>query len=357
MDAKATEKAIIGPDQLILITGATGFIGSRLVQNLVGRGFRKLRCFVRSSARARQFENYDELQKNGSRIEIFKGNLLSRADCIAATKDAAVIYHLAAGRGEKSFPDAFLNSVVTTRNLIEAALQHNCMKRLVNMSSFAVYKNEAREAGRRLDESCPVESQPELRGDAYCFAKVKQDELVSQYGEKFGLPYVTVRPGAVYGPGNLPIPGRVGIGSFGLFLHCGGSNRIPFTFIENCVDAIVLAGLTPGIDREIFNVVDDDLPSSRRFLRLYKRNVKQFHSLYLPHSISYALCFLWEKYSAWSYGQLPNSFNRKKWYSFWRKTCYSNNKIKSRLGWTQRVTTSEGLDRYFEACRIGKQHA
>ncbi len=53
----------------------------------------------------------------GVQIELLKGNLLSRTDCEAACKNVAVIFHLAAGTGEKSFPDAFMNSVVATRNL------------------------------------------------------------------------------------------------------------------------------------------------------------------------------------------------------------------------------------------------
>src|SRR5206468_7017915 len=117
-----------------------------------------------------------------------------------------------------------------------------------------------------LDESCPMEGQPELRGDAYTFAKVKQDEIVEEYGKKSGIPYVIVRPGVVYGPGNESIHGRVGIGTFGVFLHLGGSNTVPLTYVDNCAEAIVLAGLKPGVDGEVFNVVDDNLPSSRRFL-------------------------------------------------------------------------------------------
>ena len=134
-----------------------------------------------------------------------KGNLLSREDCTAAMKDVAVIFHLAAGRGGKSFPDAFMNSVVTTRNLLEASLRHHCLRRFVNISSFAVYTNTQKPRWRLLDEICPVEKHPELRGDAYCFAKVKQDEIVTEYGKKFGIPYVIVRPGYVYGPGKASI--------------------------------------------------------------------------------------------------------------------------------------------------------
>ena len=58
----------------------------------------------------------------------------------------------------------------------------------------------------------------------------------------------------------------------------------------------MLAGLRKGVDGQIFNVVDDDLPSSRKFLCLYKKNVENFRSLYVPHALSYLLCYLWEKY-------------------------------------------------------------
>ena len=351
--------AIIGQDDLILITGATGFIGSRLVRTLLDRGFRNLRCFTRASSGDTRVEALAVgLGHDETRLQVFRGNLLSREDCDAAAKDAAVIYHLAAGRGEKSYPEAYMNSVVTTRNLLDATLRHGCLKRFVNVSSFTVYSNTGKKQGRLLTEMCPVEPHPELRGEAYCFAKIKQDELVTEYGSKYGLPYVTVRPGYVLGPGKKSISGRVGIDTFGIFLHLGGSNEIPFTYVDNCAEAIALAGLTQGIEGEVFNIVDDNLPSSRRFLRLFKRKVKRFRSLYVPHSISYALCYLWERYSQWSEGQLPPVFNRKEWHSYWKKTRYSNAKLKTRLGWKPRVPMAEGLERYFAGCRDGEaRHA
>lgn len=342
---------IIDKNDRILITGASGFIGSRLVQCLLDLGFRNVSCFTRPSSNAARMESLTGLRDNGVGVDIIKGNLLSPEDCAAATKDVAVIFHLAAGRGEKSYPDAFINSVVTTRNLLEAALSHKCLKRFVNISSFSVYSNQQKPQGRLLDETCPVEAHPALRGEAYCFAKAEQDEIVTEYGKKFGMPYVILRPGQVYGPGNEGITGRVGLGTFGLFLHLGGSNTIPFTYVDNCVEAIALAGLKKGIDGEIFNVVDDDLPSSRKFLRMYKRNVKNFHSLYVPHVFSYALCYLWEKYSIWSHEQLPPAFNRRKWHAYWKKTRYSNQKLKTRVGWKPKVRTEEGMKLFFESCR------
>jgi nucleoside-diphosphate-sugar epimerase len=327
-----------------------------VVARLVDHGFRNLVCFVRPSSELEEIEAIIQQRPLGTRIEVLKGNLLSREDCEAACRDVVLILHLAAGTGEKSFPDAFMNSVVATRNLLDASLRHGRLRRFALVSSFTVYSNRRKPRWRLLDESCPVEANPELR-DAYCFAKVKQEQLVVDYGKNFGIPYVVVRPGSVYGGDKASIDGRVGLGTFGLFLHLGGSNTIPFTHIDNCAEAIVLAGLVKGVDGEVFNVVDDDLPTSRRFLREYKRNIRNFKSVYVPHVASRALCYLWEKYSLWSQGQLPLVFSRKRWDSEWRKTRYSNEKLKAKLGWAPIVSTAEGMRRYFQCSRQGKPHA
>lgn len=346
---------IIDSHDRILITGAAGFIGSRVVENLLRRGFRDLVCFSRPSSDAFTIKSMLGPRLPGTRVEVFKGNLLSRADCEAACKDTAVIFHLAAGTGEKSFPAAVMNSVVTTRNLLEASLRYARLRRFVLVSSLAVYTN--RQKHRVLDESCPIEERPDLRGEAYCYAKVKQEQIVTEYAENSGIPYVILRPGSVYGPGKDQITGRIGLSTFGLFLHLGGSNTIPFTHVDNCADAIALAGLVKGIEGEAFNVVDDHLPSSRQFLRLYKKNVRGFKSLYVPHWLSHALCLLWQRYSEWSQGQLPPAFNRERWYANWRPTRYSNRKLKDALGWAPTVSMAEGLRGYFDACRAEGQSA
>lgn len=350
----STTDLLVGPDEPILVTGATGFIGGRLVAALLERGFQQVRCFARPGSDVSQLER---VVGDGARVQVCRGNLLCRADCAAATKNVALVFHLAAGRGEKSFPDSFMNSVVTTRNLLDASVANGCLKRFVNVSSFAVYSNRRKSRGRLLDESCPIEARPARLGDAYCFSKVKQDEIVREYGRRLGIPYVIVRPGYVYGPGKDAITGRVGTDTFGVFLHLGGSNRVPFTFVDNCADAIMRAGLTPGIDGEVFNIVDDDLPTSRQFLRLYKRNVRRIRSIYLPHLVSYAFCWLWESYSTWSHDQLPPVFNRSTWHRYWKKTRYSNDKVKMRLGWTPTVPIEEGFRRYFESCQERRRHA
>lgn len=351
MIALETSKPIISLDAPILVTGATGFIGSRVLDTLRRWGFRNLRCLVRPSSDLAPFQKSVNGVAGGSNVEFIRGNLLSPEDCKVVTQDVAVIYHLAAGTTTKSFSDAFLNSVVTTRNLLDGALRHQCLRRFVSVSSFSVYTNQQKPRPNVLDESCPTENLPQLRYDAYCFAKAKQDELVIEYGQKHRVPYVIVRPGVVYGPGKPRIHGRVGLGTFGIFLHLGGSNPVPLTYVENCSEAIALAGIKQGVEGEVFNVVDDDLPTSRQFLRMYKQEVRAFRSLYIPRFASYLLCLLWEKFSEWSQGQLPPVYNRRLWAVMWKRTRYSNEKIKRMLEWTPNVSTAKGLKQYFESCR------
>jgi nucleoside-diphosphate-sugar epimerase len=350
-----TNDYIIKPPDLILITGAGGFIGTKVFESLLKYGFQNIRCLIRSSHHIAKLEQLAD--GSNAKVEFVQGDLLSPEDCTRALKGISIIYHLAIGAGGKSFPNNFMNAVIPTRNLLEACLQEKTCKRFVNTSSFAIYSNRKTPQRRLLDELCPIDEHPESRADAYAFAKLNQDRLVAEYGKKHNLPYVIVRPGYVYGPGKNLIPGRVGIDTFGIFLHLGGPNKIALTYVDNCAEAIVLAGLVKGVDGETFNIVDDDLPTSRRFLGLYKKNVRKFTSIYIPHAISYFLYYLWEKYSIASKGQLPPIFTRNEWHNYWKKTRYSNNKIKKRLGWKMKVSTKEGLKNFFEYCRERMSHA
>jgi len=348
---------LITPDDPVLITGAGGFIGSRVALRLASSGFRRIRCLVRPAGDLAKLQSAFGSSWDAAPVEVFRGDLLVPEDCRAATRDVRVVYHLAAGRGEKSFSEAYLQSVVTTRNVLAACLDHGCLRRFVTVSSFSVYSNQGNPRGRLLDETAPVEPRPERFGDAYCYAKVRQDQMVEEYARIHMMPCVMVRPGIVYGPGSERIHGRVGLDTFGVFLHLGGGNRLPLTYVDNCADAIVLAGLIAGIDGEVFNVVDDELPTSRRFLRLYKRKVRRFASLYVPHTVSYLLCLLWEKYSDWSEGQLPPAYNRRAWHVYWKRTRYTNEKLKRTLGWTPGVPMADALERFFASCREKSLHA
>src|SRR6266581_2000747 len=276
------------PGDQILVTGSNGFIGSKVVEKLLEYGFTNLRCFIRPSGHLARLQNVLDKFEAG-RVKFVTGDLLSRDDCRKAAEGVSIIYHLAAGV-EKSFAGAFMNSALATRNLMDAFLQFGEPKRFVNISSFAVYSNLGLRRGALLDESCPLEDAPQKRFDAYGFGKLKQEELVREYGEKYKLPYVILRPGYVFGPGKRELNGRVGINTFGFFIQVDGSHLLPLTFVDNCAEAIVLAGLKPGVAGEIFNVVDDELLTSNQFLKRLKK-AKPFRSVRIPYSLAFAMCF------------------------------------------------------------------
>ena len=186
-----------------------------------------------------------------------------------------MIYHLAAGIGEKSYPDAFMNSVVTTRNLLDASAAARAAAAIcAGQFVHCVLKPARSPMGGFWTNRAPSRNIPSSAAKPIASRRSSKSKSSLSTARITGFRMSLVRPGSVYGAGNAEITGRVGIDTFGLFLHLGGSNTIPFTYVDNCAEAIVLAGLVKGVDGEAFNVVDDDLPSSRQFLRLYKKNVK-----------------------------------------------------------------------------------
>ncbi len=346
---------ILAPQDRILVTGGSGFIGAKVVEVLLGMGFERLRCFVRPSSRLGRLQDVLKGLGAESKVELVQGDLLSREDCRRAVEGVSVVYHLAAGI-EKSFAGAFMNSALATRNLLEAFGGTGLARRFVNVGSFAAYSNINLPRGAVLDEGCPIERAYRDRHDAYGFGKIKQDDVVLEYAPRLKVPYVILRPGSVFGPGKPALTGRVGIDTFGVFLHLGGSNRIPLTYVDNCAEAIVLAGLAPGIDGEIFNIVDDDLPTSRELLRAY-RSRRRFFALPVPYFCTRLLCGAWEAYARFSGGQLPPVFNRRRCASEWGGNLYSNQKLKERLGWAPRVPMQDALAAYLGQFEPVNSHA
>jgi nucleoside-diphosphate-sugar epimerase len=328
-------------NDLVLVTGSNGFVGVSVVATLLRHGFTNIRCFVRPSSRRVRLDALVEHAPAGTRIDVVRGDLLSTDDCERAADGVSIVYHLAAGF-DKSFAGAFMNSAISTRNLMDACLAPGRLKRFVNVSSFAVYSNLAMKRGALLDESAPLEDAPQERYDAYGFGKLKQEQIVQEYGRKYGLPYVILRPGTIFGPGKKDLTGRIGIDTFGVFMHIGGANQLPLTYVDNCAEAIVLAGVKPEVDGEVFNVVDDELLTSAEFLRAYKRRVGMF-SIRVPYFLASVLCRMWENYSRRSQGQLPPAFNRRRCAAEWKGNRFTNRKLRERLGWTPRVGIDEAM--------------
>jgi nucleoside-diphosphate-sugar epimerase len=328
----------------ILVTGANGFLGTALVERLLARGERDLRCLVRSeqarAAVAALGRRYPE-----ARVEPLVGTLATPSGAAAAVSGAGLVYHLAASLSGAP-ADIFLSTVVASKNLLNAAVADGPAPKMVLVSSFGVYGVAGLRRGSLVDEATPLEPHPERR-DIYSFAKLRQELLFREYQARHGFPLVVLRPGVIYGCGGSRISARVGLQLGGLFLHLGGRNRLPLTYVENCADALVLAGQRSDADGETYNVVDDDLVTATQYLGRYRREVKRLRVLRVPYPLLWLGSWCVESYSRWSRGQLPPVFTRYRTSTAWRPTRFTNAKLKA-LGWTPAVSTEEGLRRAFE---------
>lgn len=328
-----------------LVTGGAGFLGRAVVERLLALPNADLRVLVRSSAQAERLHVMAAAHP-GARMEIVTGNLLSRADAARAVEGVDVVYHLAASL-KGSPADIFMNTVVASNNLLDALAA--APRTIVMVSSMGVYGTAALPRGAVVDERTPLEPHPERR-DVYSHAKWRQEKLFRDRCAQAGHRLVVVRPGVIYGPGGSPMSARVGLNLFGLFLHLGGGNRIPLTYVDNCADAIVAASENPDAVGHAFNVVDDDLPTARAYLRRYRREVVRMRSVPIPYAGMVLLSRSVEWYHRHSRGQLPAVFTRYKTATLWKGTRFDNTKLKC-IGWTPRVSTREGLAKSFAYLR------
>ena len=333
----------------ILLTGAGGFVGKRILERLLAHGQTDIRCMLRDTSKGAALQTIAATHPT-AQVELFAANLKNPSDITAALDGVGLVIHAAAAM-KGSPAEMFLDSVVASRNLLDAivALDAAQRPRVVLVSSFGAMGVAPLARGAMLDENTPMEAHAELR-DVYSYAKLRQEQMFWDYHRRFGFELVVLRPGVIYGPGGGHFSNRVGLSMFGIFVHMGGNNLIPLTYVDNCADAIVIAALSPQANGQIYNVVDDDLPTSREYLRLYKQQVKAIRSIPIPYWL-----LLWgskkvERYNTKSKGQLPAVFTPYKIRTTWGGNRFTNAKLKQ-LGWKPLISTREGLYRAFEAFR------
>src|SRR6202011_2737134 len=161
----------------ILVTGAGGFLGAVLIERLLELGYTDIRCNLRRKANVPKLETLSKQFPQAS-LEYCIGNLKSTVEARRAVHDVQIIFHLAAGlKGDAA--DLFLDSVVASRNLLEAIADMKPM-RVVLVSSFGVYGVANLGRGTIVNEETPLEAHPEWR-DGYAHSKLRQEQLFREY--------------------------------------------------------------------------------------------------------------------------------------------------------------------------------
>ncbi len=323
-----------------LVTGATGFLGRRLVRLLREDGLH-VTCLVRPSSDIGPLRQAVGDALWGG-VDVCTANLMDEAGCRDALAGRNLVYHLAAGLSG-STSTLFLNSVIPTRRLIAAALSAR-VQRFVLVSSLGVYGTQTLRAGAVLDERSPVDPQPHLR-DPYTFSKVVQERAVWEAHAESGLPLVVVRPGVIIGPGRGVLSSRVGLRLGPLMIRMGGGQQLPYTYVDNCAAAVRQAGLVEHAEGEVFNIVDDDLPTAKELLRMCRKAGAGVKSVWVPRPLVQPLAGAYEWYHHWSRGQLPGVLTRYRTAAMWKPLRYINNKAKAGLHWRPEIPFEEAFQR------------
>ncbi len=217
----------------VLITGATGFIGTHLVQKLVAEGY-QCRCLVRKDS------NLDTLKDISDQLDLFEGELTQKSSLEGVGKDIDAVVHLAAvghvaAISEESLKIFIDINVYGTKNLIEACLPHQSIKRFIHFSSTAAMG---------LIKASIVDEETEPHSKTPYQRSKRDSELAAMsYWENEGFPVVILRPCMVYGPG--------GKGEFlkicrlvkkGIFPKVGlGMNLTPAVYVTDVVQAAYLS--------------------------------------------------------------------------------------------------------------------
>ena len=240
----------------IIVTGASGFIGSHLVEALLKRGEEVIGIdeFNDYYDPALKRKNIAHLLSDPN-FKLIKGNI-QLLDWQILLEDVQVVYHQSAqagvraswGQGFRTYTEQNINA---TQVLLEAAKDSKYLKRLVFASSSSVYGDA--EILPTHEEICPQPVSP------YGVTKLAAERLCGLYYKNFGVPCVALRYFTVYGPRQRPDMAfhkffKSVIEDQVIPIYGDGRQTRDFTFISDVVAANLSAATVPEAVGEIFNI-------------------------------------------------------------------------------------------------------
>jgi UDP-glucose 4-epimerase len=235
-----------------LVTGGAGFIGSHLVETLLERGHR-----------VRVLDNFctgdpSNLEHVRDDIEVLEGDLIDVETIRRAVRGVEVVFHQAAlASVPRSIADPLATHaacVTGTLHLLQSAREAG-VRRVVYAASSSAYG-----ASTKLPKS---ESDPTLPLSPYAAAKLAAEHYCSAFSEVYGLETVRLRYFNIYGPRQtpdspyaavIPLFFQAMLARRSPFVNGDGQQSRDFTFVEDAVQANLLAAETPGISGRVYNI-------------------------------------------------------------------------------------------------------
>ena len=264
----------------ILVTGATGLIGSYVTERLLQEGG-TVRAYARNAVKARSLESLG--------AEIIVGDITDGSIVSRAVKGCQLVFHLAGVIGTVFKPWSYFDAVNVegTRVVAEAALEEN-VERFIHTSTVGVYGLDA-----KADTSEGSPQRPS--SDPYCDTKLQAERIVRDLFHERHLPCVIIQPSPVYGPRDetwtlYPIElirtGR-------MVLVNGGKGLIQPIYVTDLVDGIILAS-ERGRVGESYILSGSEVVTIKEFFGYYAEMLKRESIPSVPGWLALGLASMFE---------------------------------------------------------------
>ncbi len=321
----------------VLVTGGGGFLGRRLCQVLIQQGY-GVRVLLRKLSKE------DHLKNLGA--EIHYGDIRHPETLENAIRGVDYVVHAAAAQ-DGDWAEFEQTTVKGTEDVFAFSRELG-VSRVVYISSMSVYQVSGMKPGSVITEDSPLERKPQARG-FYTWSKLKAEKVAEKVmNQSDGVPTVILRPATIFGPGGPVFSPLIGISVFDkIFAILGRSSmKLPFVYIDNLVDAIVLSLENENAAGQVFNVVDDGCITKREYVKRVKEAVfKKSLSVAFPYWFVYSGIFFQEMVFKMM-GKNP-VLTRYRLSSASNDVIFSNTEVKAKLGWSPNVSMDQGLGECF----------
>jgi len=254
---------MVSQSNKIFVVGATGFIGSRLVEKLVLYYEQSPLCLVRDFSKLSKISRF--------KVDIVGGDVLNVKDFEEDVK-VCDVYIVSVHGKETEQEHNWLVNTQGTKNLLDLAVNNN-VKHFVFLSTTAIYEENHRK-GTFLEDSIPVCNKKDYAG-----GKLEAEKLCLEYSERYDLNITILRPTIVYGPFAptftmypAALIKRGVLKNYGFFN--GVCNPV---YIEDVVDVIIECVLNDKTYNEIFNISSGETLSWLEFFNYYANIINGYN--------------------------------------------------------------------------------
>lgn len=236
----------------VLVTGASGYLGTHLVKRLLSD---------RWDVAAFDMRKNEQLPKS---VSFTAGDIREKEKVASACKDCNVVFHLVGIMPQAKAKDELMHSINVggTKNVLDAAVE-NKVKRVVFLSSCEIYGTWENVPVREEDPVYPI--------GEYGRNKLEAEKLGKAYSEEHGLEFIALRPSTIVGKNMTDYLFRIimsGILKSPFFFYIGnGQNRFQMSALNDVVEACLLSSTKDGLKFEVFNIGADNPLSVREQLK------------------------------------------------------------------------------------------